>query len=145
MVLLSYLLPALVALAAGNWNPVPPSSPWHTVFPAALAALITAVSLRVHPNGLNGPAVAKSQPESKGHANVPLLIVFVLTAIGFLGLAGCATARGGVAVCIGGCVTAGPVKISATTECGSICNAAGCEELYCQPIGQPEKRVLMAR
>lgn len=63
---LAYVAPMLTAVAAGSWQPFPPGS-WLNIAIVFLAGgIVAAFSLRVHPNGLNGPPKAeKPQLPSK--------------------------------------------------------------------------------
>ncbi len=53
----SYALPVLTAAAAGKVNPFPASSKYHSLVVPAAAFVAGYIQLRMHPNGVNGPAV----------------------------------------------------------------------------------------
>lgn len=52
----AYSVPVLGAIAAGQFNPFPVKSPFHDAVVPVAAALGAWLSLRFHPNGVNGPA-----------------------------------------------------------------------------------------
>ncbi len=52
----AYALPALTAMEAGQHNPLPASSPYRPLVAPAAALLAAFIQMRLHPNGVNGPA-----------------------------------------------------------------------------------------
>jgi hypothetical protein len=61
--LANWIVPALGAATAAQWNPLPEASAFHPLVPLIAGIALTRVSLYLHPNGLKGPASpAPSKP-----------------------------------------------------------------------------------
>ncbi len=53
----TYALPFLTAMSLGKVNPFPTTSKYHDLIVPGATFLVTYITLRLHPNGVNGPAV----------------------------------------------------------------------------------------
>ena len=96
--ILSYLLPVIGLVATGSHNPISPDSPYHGYVVPLAGLIFTFLSLRLNPNGVNGPpapkAPAPAAPKASGAVPIASLVFLLLAALSFLSLAGCAQAKG---------------------------------------------------
>lgn len=88
MLAANFLVPALGAAAAARWNPLPSTSPFYSLVAPVAGALLTRLSLMVHPNGLSGPAAAKPVRPAVG------LTIQVLGLCALFTVTGCAFLKG---------------------------------------------------
>lgn len=95
-IVLPYVLHALDGMSDGTFNPFPAGSPGAALAPVIAGALLSVyASLRLHPNGVNGPAVVKpGKPDKRqldlpkiGNASGLRLLVLALVLVPLLGRA----------------------------------------------------------
>lgn len=97
-IVLAYLVPVFGALGAGTYSPFPIGTWQHSLLQGLAGAVLAYFTLRVHPNGVNGPPRGAQDSTKSQAGRVPLLTLFIFLAcaVVLLPLVGCTTIGGAI-------------------------------------------------